>query len=203
MESHRLSAKPALNDLVQTDKGAAADEKDPLGIDLDVFLVRMFATALRRHVADCAFENLQERLLDAFAGDVARDADVLRLAADLVDFVDVNDAHLGALDIVIRILKQAQNDIFDVFAHIAGLGDRRRIRDAEGNIQDARQRAGEKRLARAGWSDQKDIALLDFDRRQADRADEPLNPEMRRPAGCACSDCGRRRRGPSWPAPGR
>jgi hypothetical protein len=113
--------------------------------------------------AHCAFENLQERLLDPLPGDVARNAHVLRLAADLVDFVDVNDAHLCALDIVIRILKEAQNDIFDVFAHIACLGDRRRIRNAEGNIQDARQRARQKRLSRAGWSNQKDIALLDFD----------------------------------------
>ncbi len=163
MESHRLAAKPALNDLVQTDKGAAADEKDPLGVDLNVFLVRMLATALRRHVADCAFKNFQQRLLDALPGDVASDADVLRLAADLVDFVDVNDAHLGALDIVIRILKEPQNDVLDVFADIARLGDRRRIRDAERNIQDARQRAGQKRLSRAGGSDQQDIALLDFD----------------------------------------
>ena len=56
------------------------------------FLVRMLASALRRNVGDRAFEDLQQRLLHAFAGDVARDRRVLVLAADLVDFVDVDDA---------------------------------------------------------------------------------------------------------------
>ena len=163
MKSHRLPAKPALNDLVQTDESAAADEKNLLGVHLDVFLVRMFATALRRHIADGAFENLQERLLHAFSGDVACDADVLRLAADLVDLVDVNDAHLGALDIVVGILKEPQNDVFDILAHIARFGHRRRIGDAERNIQNARQRSRQERLARAGRSDQQDVALFDFD----------------------------------------
>ena len=203
MESHRLPAQPALNDLLQANKGAAADEKNSLGVDLNVFLVRMLAAALRRHIAHCAFENLQERLLDAFSGDVARDAHVLRLAADLVDLVDVNDAHLGALDIVIRILKKPQNDVLDILADIARFGDRRRIRDAKRNIQDARQRAGQKRLSRAGGSDQKDIALLNFD---VSKRTELLNrcvERLRRPAGCACSDCGRRPRGPSWLSAGR
>ena len=65
------------------------------GIDADVFLLRMLAAALRRNVADGAFENLQQRLLHAFAGNIARDRNVLRLAGDLVDLVDVNDAHAG------------------------------------------------------------------------------------------------------------
>ena len=50
-------------------------------------------------------KNFQQRLLDAFSGDIARNADILCLAPDLVDFIDVDDAHLGALDIVVGILQ--------------------------------------------------------------------------------------------------
>jgi hypothetical protein len=37
----------------------------------------MLAAALRRHVGDRALEHLQQRLLHALAGHVARDRDVL------------------------------------------------------------------------------------------------------------------------------
>jgi hypothetical protein len=85
------------HDFFEADKGTAADEEDVLRVHLDVLLLRMLAPALRRHVADRALDDLEQRLLHAFAGHVAGDADVLGLAADLVDLVDVDDADLGAL----------------------------------------------------------------------------------------------------------
>ena len=123
----------------------------------------MLAAALGRDIAGAAFENFQERLLHAFAGNVARDADVVGLAADLVDLVDVNDADLRPLHVVIGVLQKTQDDVFHVLADIAGLGQRRRIGDAKRNIENFRQRFGEQRLARAGRTDQKDVAFLDLD----------------------------------------
>ena len=104
VEAHRSLPDPFLDNLIETHKRAAADEEDLLRIHLDVFLVRMFAAALRWNIAGATFQNLQERLLHAFAGNVPGDADVVSLAADLVDLVDINDADLRALDVVIRIL---------------------------------------------------------------------------------------------------
>ncbi len=69
------------------------------GVYRSELLVRMLAAALGRHIGDGAFQNLQQRLLDAFAGDVARDGRVLVLTADLVDLVYIDDALLAALDI--------------------------------------------------------------------------------------------------------
>ena len=66
----------------------------------------MFATALRRHRGDGAFHDLEEGLLHALARYVARDRRVVGLAADLVDFVNVDDAALGTLDIVFGRLQQ-------------------------------------------------------------------------------------------------
>ena len=76
-KAHHFLADAFLDDFVEADKRATADEQNLLGINLDVFLVRMLAPALRRNVAGAAFENFQQRLLHAFAADVARDAETL------------------------------------------------------------------------------------------------------------------------------
>ncbi len=82
-------------------------------------------------------------MLNAFARNVSRNRDVVSLTADLVDLIDINDADFGALHIVIRILQQAQNDILDVFADVAGLRERGCIRNAKRYIENLRQRFGQ------------------------------------------------------------
>ena len=62
------------------------------GVDLQEFLLRMLAPALRRHRGDRALDQLEQRLLHALAGHVAGDRGVVALARDLVDLVDVDDA---------------------------------------------------------------------------------------------------------------
>ena len=91
-EAQRLLADPLLDDVLEPGEGATHDEEDVGGVDLDELLVRVLAPALRRHRRGGALEDLQQRLLDALAGDVARDRGVLRLAGHLVDLVDVDDA---------------------------------------------------------------------------------------------------------------
>jgi len=51
------------------------------------------------------------------------DRGVVGLAADLVDLVDVDDAALGPLDIVVGRLQQLEDDVLDVLADIAGFGE--------------------------------------------------------------------------------
>src|SRR5262249_57989958 len=99
LEAKRLPSCTTLDLLLESHERAAADEEDVGRVDLEELLVRMLASALRRDVGDRAFEDLQQRLLDAFARHVARDRGVLVLAADLVDFVDVDDALLALLDV--------------------------------------------------------------------------------------------------------
>ena len=43
-------------------------------------------------------------------------------AGDLVDLVDVDDARLGLLDVVVGCLDELQQDVLDVFADVAGFG---------------------------------------------------------------------------------
>ncbi len=58
--------------------------------------MRMFASALRGNIGNRSFQNLQQRLLHAFAGNIASDRWVLILAPDLIHFVDVDDPRLRA-----------------------------------------------------------------------------------------------------------
>ena len=57
-------------------------------------------------LADRALDDLEQRLLHALARDVARDRRVVALARDLVDLVDVDDAALRLLDVVVGVLQQ-------------------------------------------------------------------------------------------------
>src|SRR5208282_5297294 len=79
-ETQRLLADSAGDDLVETHESSATNEQDVRGVDRREFLVRMLAPALRRDVGDRAFQNLQQRLLHAFAGNIARDRRILVLA---------------------------------------------------------------------------------------------------------------------------
>ena len=152
-----------MDDLLEAGERAAADEEDVGGVDLQEFLLRMLAAALRRHRGDRAFDQLEQRLLHAFARHVARDGRVVGLAGDLVDFVDVDDAGLRLLDVVVALLQQLLDDVLDVFADVARFGQRGRVGDGERHVEQARQRLGQQGLAAAGRADQQDVALGNLD----------------------------------------
>src|SRR4030095_15003662 len=156
-------AEPALDDFFQAHERAAADKEDAAGVDANVFLLWMLASALGRHVADGAFANLQHRLRYALARDIAGERNVLGFAGDFVDLVDVDDALLRALHFEVGILEQAQDDILHVLAHVAGLSERGGVSDGKRHVEDGGERTGEERLPRAGIADEQNIALLDFD----------------------------------------
>ena len=110
-----------------------------------------------------ALEDLEERLLDALARDVARDRRVVRLAGDLVDLVDVDDPGLRLLHVEVGGLDQLEEDVLDVLADVARLGQRRGIGDRERDVEDLGEGLGEQRLAAAGRAEQQDVRLLQLD----------------------------------------
>ena len=162
-ETELLLAEARLDDFFNAIERAAADEQDVRRIDGDKLLMRVLAAALRRHGSARALENLEECLLDAFARDIARDGRILRLAGNLVNLVDVDDAALRLIDVVVGSLDELQQDVFNIFADIAGLRQRRRVRDGERHVEDARKRLREQRLAAARWADHEDVRLLELD----------------------------------------
>ena len=162
LEAEHLTAAAALDDLIQPDERAAADEEDVRGVDPEQFLLGMLAPPLRRHARHRPFENLQQRLLHSLAGDVAGDRNVFRFAGDLVDLVDVDDADLGAGDVAVRRLIEPEQDILDILADVAGFSQRRRITDGERHVEQPRQSPRQQRLATAGRPEQKNVALVEF-----------------------------------------
>ena len=149
--------------MFEPDERAAADEQHVARIHLDVLLLGMLAPSLGRNVGDGSLEHLQERLLDALARDVAGDRHVVGRLADLVDLVDVDDAALGRLEIEVGGVQQLEQDVLDVLADVAGLGQRRGVADGEGDVEDSRQGRASKRLAAAGRADQEDVRLVELD----------------------------------------
>ena len=133
--------------------------KSTFVVSIEELLVRVLAPALGRHRRDGAFEDLQQRLLDALAGDVARDRRVVRLPGDLVDLVDVDDPGLGLLDVEVGRLDQLEQDVLDVFADVACLGQRGRVGDRERYVEDPRECLRQQRLAATGRPSSR---MLDF-----------------------------------------
>ena len=123
----------------------------------------MLAAAAGRDVGDRSLEDLQKRLLDAFAGNIARDRRVVVLAADLVDLVDIDNSLLGLFDVAAGGLQKPEQNILNIFADITGLGQARRIDDAERNAQDPRKRLRKQRFAGPGRADKQDIRFLQLD----------------------------------------
>ncbi len=162
-EADALGAEAALDDLLDPGEGTAADEEDVRGVDLDELLVRVLAPTLRRHRGGGALQDLQQRLLHALAGHVTGDRRVLALAGDLVDLVDVDDPGLGLLDVVVGGLDQLEEDVLDVLADVAGLGERGGIGDGERHVEHPGQRLRQQRLAAAGRAQQHDVRLGQLD----------------------------------------
>ena len=195
--SRALLADALLDDLLQAGERTAHDEQHVGRVDLDELLVRVLAPALRRHRRGRALEDLQQRLLHALAGDVAGDRRVLALAGDLVDLVDVDDPGLGLLDVVVGGLDQLEQDVLDVLADVAGLGQRRGVGDGERHVEHAREGLGEQRLAASRWG----RAAGCWTWRARPASSRPA-VRRRRPAP-ACSGCRRRPTAPSSPTPAR
>src|SRR5882762_6279833 len=162
LKSQRLIAQPALNHFFQTNKRAAADEKNVRRIDREEFLMRVLSSALRWHIGNRSFENLQQCLLHALARNVTSDRRVLVFATDLVDFVNIDNALLRAFDVAICRLQQFEDDVFYVFTDVAGFRKRSGIDDCEGDTEHARERLREQSFTGSGWSNQQNVRFLNL-----------------------------------------
>jgi hypothetical protein len=106
----------------------------------------VLSPALWWNIRDRTFQNLQQSLLDALAGDIARDTGRFRFPGDLIDLIDIDDAALGALDNVgevcpvIRGLYQLEEDVLNIFADIAGFREAGGIGNGKRDIEYLRQR---------------------------------------------------------------
>src|SRR5207247_2373964 len=64
---------------------------------------------------------------------------------------------------VMRRLVQLEDDVLDVLADVAGLGQRRGVHDREGDGEQLGERLGEEGLAGPRGPNQEDVGLLELD----------------------------------------
>src|ERR1700728_2664049 len=145
------------NDSLEAGKSPTANEQDIGRVNLQKFLLGMLASALRGDTRNRTLHDLEQRLLHALARYIAGDRRIVRLAADLVDLVDVDDAALRPLDIIVGSLQQFQNDVLNVLADITGFSQSRRVGHSERHVEDARKRLSEQCLARSCRADQQNV----------------------------------------------
>ena len=117
---------------------------------------------------------------------------VVALARDLVDLVDVDDAALRLLDVVVGVLQQVDDDVLDVLADVAGLGQVGGVGDGERHVEDLAPASAPAASCRSRSG------------RAAGCSTSAARRRRRRPwRRCACSGCGPRPRGSSSRAPAR
>ena len=129
-------------------------------IDLHEGLFGMFPSTLRRDIRDSSFEDLEQTLLDPFAGDIARDRWVAIFTRDLVDLVDIDNPSFGLRLIVIGRLIETDQDILNILADITSFRKDGSIGDRERHFEEFSERPGDERLARTGRTKHQDIGLL-------------------------------------------
>ena len=159
-EPHILFCTTAADSFFNTVKGTAANKENIRRVNLQHFLMRMLAAALRRHIGFRSFQDFQQCLLYAFAGNVSRNGRIFRLPGDFIDFINVNNAPFRSGNIEIRRLDQFEEAVFHVFTDITGFCKTGRIGNRKGNIQKSGQSLREKRFAAACRADHDDIGFL-------------------------------------------
>src|SRR3546814_6203132 len=98
----------------------------------------MLAAALWRNAGGGAFHQLQQSLLNTLTRHVAGNGGIFRLAADLVDLVDIDNATLRLFDIIVTGLQELQDNVFHILTDIARFRQRRCIRHGERHIKGLR-----------------------------------------------------------------
>src|ERR1700694_64992 len=159
-ESHGLvTAKALLDNLIQSFKGPATDKEYIGRVDLNEVLMGMLAPTLGRYVGNGTFDDLEQSLLYTLARNIACNGWIVRLARDLVDLIDIDNAPLSTGNIKIRRLYQAQQNVFDILTDIARFGECGRISDTERHVQYLGQRLCQQGFPTSSRANHQDVAL--------------------------------------------
>ena len=122
VESDGFRILSRLDDLLESFECTAADKEDIRRINLNKLLMRMLSSALRRNGSYSSLQDFQQCLLYTLAGNISCDRSVFGFSCDFIDLIDVDDAVLSALDIIVCCLNEAEQNVFYVLADITCLG---------------------------------------------------------------------------------
>ena len=103
----------------------------------------MLAPTLGWNAGPGPLDQLEQGLLHPFTRHVSGNRRIFGFTGDLVDFVDVHNAPLSLLHIVITALQQLADNVLYVFSDIARFSQRGGIGHNKWNMQHACQRLGQ------------------------------------------------------------
>ena len=122
----------------------------------------MLASTLWRHAGNRTLDQLEECLLHTFTGDISGNGNIFGFLGDLIDLINIDNAHLGCLDIKICCLDQLEQDVLYIFTYITCLCQCRSICDGKRYAKDTGKCLCQQCLSATGRSQHEDIALLQF-----------------------------------------
>ena len=122
----------------------------------------MLSSSLRRNAGNCALQDLKKRLLDTLTGYISCDGRILRLSCYLVDLINVDNAVLRTVNIIISCLNDLQQNILHILAYISGLREGCGVCNGKRYIQKSGKCLCQQCLTGTGGSQHKDITLLKF-----------------------------------------
>ena len=105
------------------------------------------------------FYDLKQGMLYTFSRYISGNTAVFTFSGYFIYFVNINDPALSAFNVIIRCLNQLEQDVFNVLAYIACLGQRCRVGDGKRNIKRLGESLRKQGFAYAGGSQQKHVAL--------------------------------------------
>ena len=117
----------------------------------------MFAPTLWRNVDNRSFKHFQQGLLHTFSAHITGYGRVVTFTCNLVDLIDKDNPAFSRSNIVVGYLEQPSKNAFHIFTDVSGFGKRRRIGDAERNMQHFGDSPGEQGFAGTGFTDDHNV----------------------------------------------
>ena len=79
-----------------------------------------------------------------------------------IDFIHVYNTAFGFFHIIVSVLQQVEDDVFDVFPNVTGFRQGGSVGNGKGYIQKPGHGLGKQGLAGTGRADEQNIAFLNF-----------------------------------------
>ena len=119
---------------------------------MNKLLLRMLTSTCWRNTCNGTLKNLQKCLLNAFTRDVTSNREVLGLASNLINLIDVDNTYLSAVNIAICGSNELKQDILDIFTNVTSLGKGCCVSNSKRHLKKTSKRLSKQRFTSTGWT---------------------------------------------------
>jgi hypothetical protein len=120
--------------MLKAGKCTTGNEEDVGRVNLQEISAGILPSGILGDVDHVALNNLQQRVLNTFSGNVSADRYIAAAASDFIRLVNVNDSSLASLNVLSRLQIQFEEDRFDILTDVASLGKTGSVGDNCGRV---------------------------------------------------------------------